>query len=210
MKFIKLKIYTFRKVAISVWKTQMNIFIAFFRSGMLGFGGGPSTIPLVHKEVVEQFKWMTDEEFADVLALGNTLPGPIATKMAGYIGYRVGGWVGLLIAIFATVMPTVFFLIGLIGVLATFRDSRIVIGMTQAITPVIGIMMIVLTYQFLKQSKKGLGWLQTISLSIISIIAYQLFNIHPAIVIGILLVYGLVANDSSADKTTKKKQSKTG
>ncbi len=195
---------------ISVWQTQINIFIAFFRSGMLGFGGGPSTIPLVHKEVVEQFKWMTDEEFADVLALGNTLPGPIATKMAGYIGYRIGGWVGLLNAIFATVMPTVFFLIGLIGVLATFRDSRIVIGMTQAITPVIGIMMIVLTYQFLKQSKKGLGWLQTIALSIISIIAYQLFNIHPAIVIGILLVYGLVAKDSSEDKTTKKKQSKTG
>jgi chromate transporter len=64
---------------------QIQLFFAFFRVGMLGYGGGPSSIPLVHKEVVEKYKWMNDDEFADVLALGNALPGPIATKMAGYI-----------------------------------------------------------------------------------------------------------------------------
>ena len=70
--------------------TQWQLFLAFFRVGMLGYGGGPSSIPLVHQEVVKKYGWMDDDEFADVLALGNTLPGPIATKMAGYIGYRVG------------------------------------------------------------------------------------------------------------------------
>ncbi|MDQ0256629.1 chromate transporter [Evansella vedderi] len=191
-----------------VWKTQRNIFIAFFRSGILGFGGGPSTIPLVHKEVVQQFKWMNDEEFADVLALGNTLPGPIATKMAGYIGYRVGGWLGLVNAILATILPTVFFLIGLIGILSTYRDSRIVIGMTQAITPVVGIMMIVLCYQFLKQSKKGLGSIQTILLTVISIIAYSLLNIHPAIVIGILIIYDLTKGEAKKKDSIKSEEKK--
>ncbi len=61
---------------------QWRIFLAFFRVGMLGYGGGPASIPLVHKEVVDHYKWMTDEEFGDVLALGNTLPGPIVTKLA--------------------------------------------------------------------------------------------------------------------------------
>lgn len=188
-------------------KTQVDIFIAFFRSGLLGFGGGPSTIPLVHKEVVEHFKWMTDEEFGDVLALGNALPGPIATKMAGYIGYRIGGKLGLFNAIFATVLPTVFFMIGLIGILSNYRDSSIVVGMTQAVTPVVGVMMIVLTYQFLRQSKKGIGWTQTVILASISLIAYQLIGIHPAIVIGILLIYALVSGDSkSKDKNQKKQQ----
>lgn len=188
-------------------KTQVDIFIAFFRSGLLGFGGGPSTIPLVHKEVVEHFKWMTDEEFGDVLALGNALPGPIATKMAGYIGYRIGGKLGLFNAIFATVFPTVFFMIGLIGILSNYRDSSIVVGMTQAVTPVVGVMMIVLTYQFLRQSKKGIGWTQTVILASISLIAYQLIGIHPAIVIGILLIYALVRGDSkSKDKNQKKQQ----
>lgn len=189
-------------------KTQIDIFIAFFRSGLLGFGGGPSTIPLVYKEVVEHFKWMTDEEFADVLALGNALPGPIATKMAGYIGYQIGGKVGLANAILATVLPTVFFMIGLIGILSAYRDSSIVVGMTQAVTPVVGVMMIVLTYQFLKQSKKGIGWTQTIILASISLIAYQLIGIHPAVVIAILLIYALVSGGSkSKDKNQISKQS---
>lgn len=65
------------------YEKQLDIFIAFFRSGILGFGGGPSAIPLVHKEVVGTYQWMSDEEFADVLSIGNTLPGPIATKWPG-------------------------------------------------------------------------------------------------------------------------------
>jgi chromate transport protein ChrA len=44
-----------------------------FQSGILGFGGGPSSVPLVHKEVVGTFKWMNKDELSDVLALGNTL-----------------------------------------------------------------------------------------------------------------------------------------
>jgi chromate transporter len=170
---------------------QRDLFIAFFRSGMLGYGGGPSTIPLVHKEVVERFGWMNDQEFADVLALGNALPGPIATKMAGYIGYKVGGWVGLINGLIATVLPTVLLMIGLIGLLSSFRESRVVAGMTAAVAPVVGVMLFVLTMQFLKQSKKGIGLAVTVVLSIVSLAAYQFLGIHPAIVIGFLIVYGL-------------------
>lgn len=171
---------------------QRDIFIAFFRSSILGYGGGPSTIPLVHTEVVKRFDWMTDEEFSDVLALGNTLPGPINTKMAGYIGYRVGGVLGLLNAIIATALPTVILMITLIGFLASFRDSPIVQGMTQAVVPVVGVMMATLTYSFFKQSKKGLGWTTAIILGVVSLISFEFLNIHPGIIIGILLVYALI------------------
>lgn len=173
------------------WKLQRDIFIAFFRSSILGYGGGPSAIPLVHQEVVERFKWMDDDEFADVLALGNTLPGPINTKMAGYIGYRVGGWVGMLNGVLATVVPTVVLIILLIGVLSAYRDSRIVAGMTQAIAPLVAVMLFTLTYSFLKQSKKNLGWIMTGVLGVISLVAYQFLQIHPAIVIGFFLLIAL-------------------
>src|SRR5690606_39908313 len=88
-------------------RTQWNLFLAFFRVGILGYGGGPASIPLIHKEVVSTYKWMKDEEFGDMLALANTLPGPIATKLAGYIGYRVSGILGLLNAVLATILPTI-------------------------------------------------------------------------------------------------------
>ncbi|WP_062051883.1 chromate transporter [Bacillus sp. JCM 19034] len=174
-------------------KLQKDIFIAFFRSSILGYGGGPSAIPLVHREVVERYRWMDDDEFADILALGNTLPGPINTKMAGYIGYRMGGWIGLLNGIIATVVPTVILIIALIGVLSAFRDSRIVAGMTQAIAPVVAVMLFTLTYSFLKQSRKNLGWVITGILGLISLIAYQFLQIHPAIVIGVLLLIAVVS-----------------
>ena len=53
---------------------QRTIFMAFFRVGILGFGGGPSAIPIVKKEVVDRYGWMDADEFADVLALANALP----------------------------------------------------------------------------------------------------------------------------------------
>ncbi|WP_408641620.1 chromate transporter [Solibacillus palustris] len=170
---------------------QLHIFIAFFRSGILGFGGGPTTIPLVHKEVVKTYGWMTDEEFADVISIGNTLPGPIATKMAGYIGYRIGGWPGLITALFATVVPTVILIILLLSSLKQFHESKFVSGMTNGVIPVVAVMMGVLTYDFLKKSKASLGFKIAALIFIVSFIAIILLNIHPGIVISILLVLAI-------------------
>jgi chromate transporter len=165
------------------FKLQRDIFIGFFRSTMLGYGGGPSTIPLVHKEVVGTYKWMTNEEFGDVLALGNTLPGPIATKMAGYIGYRVGGIIGLINAIIATVVPTVILVIVLISALFQFKQFTFVQNITSAVTPVVGVMLMIMVYEFFTGAEKTLGWKATIILCVLNLVLLQILYIHPAIVI---------------------------
>ena len=170
----------------------LNIFIAFFRSGMLGFGGGPSSIPLIHKEVVSTFKWMTDDEFSNIVALGNTLPGPINTKMAGYIGYRVGGMIGLLIAVIAVVLPTVLLMLALLTSFNQFKDNPRIQGMTNAIVPIVGVMMGVLTWSFLKKAKNGLGWKNGSILLIGCFICIVVLQIHPGMIIGLLLIGALV------------------
>ncbi|MCP8615899.1 chromate transporter [Salirhabdus salicampi] len=172
---------------------QRNLFLAFFRVGMLGYGGGPSSIPLVHKEVVEKYKWMNDDEFADVLALGNSLPGPIATKMAGYIGYRVAGIFGMINAVLATIVPTIAIMILLLTSLTFVKDEPWVAGMTKAVVPVVGVMLAVLTLDFTKKAEKNLGWLKTIAFIVLSFLLIQWLNIHPGIVIGALLLYALLA-----------------
>ncbi len=65
-----------------------NIFLAFLIPGILGYGGGPASIPLIENEVVQRYEWMTVQEFSEVLALGNSLPGPIATKCRGILVMR--------------------------------------------------------------------------------------------------------------------------
>lgn len=171
---------------------QVNLFLAFFRVGILGYGGGPSSIPLVHKEVVEKYKWMTDEEFSYVIALGNMLPGPIATKMAGFIGYRVAGVLGMLNAVLATILPSLILMIVFLTSLSAYKDKPWVAGMTKAVVPIVGVMLAVLTWQFYKKAQDNLGWKKTLSLAIISIILLELLSIHPGFLIGFLLLFALL------------------
>ncbi|WP_404454934.1 chromate transporter [Virgibacillus necropolis] len=193
-------------------KTQWDLFIAFFRIGMLGYGGGPGSIPLIHKEVVEKYKWMSDEDFGDLLALANTLPGPIATKLAGYIGHNVSGLVGMLNAVLATILPTIVLMIILLTSLSSIDDLPWVQGMTAAVIPVVGVMLAVLTWQFFGKAVKGMGWLQTGLMSIAIFALLYLLNVHPGIVIGILLVIALVKKDKedSEDKTEQQVRGKEG
>lgn len=185
---------------------QADIFMAFFRVGILGYGGGPSSIPLVHKEVVDKYKWMDTDEFGDVLALGNALPGPIATKMAGYIGYRVGGILGMVNALVATMVPTIVIMIILLTALNTFKDQPWVTGMTQAVIPVVAVMLATLTWDFVKKSSKSsLGWGWTLLFVAASLVLLESVNIHPAIIIFVLLAAALLKKDK-ADKNEAEKE----
>ncbi|MCM3408486.1 chromate transporter [Metabacillus litoralis] len=179
---------------------HLQLFLAFFRVGMLGYGGGPSSIPLVHKEVVEKYKWMNDDEFADVLALGNTLPGPIATKMAGYIGYRVAGILGLINATLSTILPTIVLMIILLTTISSVKDYPWVQGMTAAVVPVVGVMLATLTWDFFKKSQKSLGWVKALALICGSFLLMELLGLHPAILIGGLLLAAILKRDKNPDK----------
>lgn len=172
------------------FKTKLSsIFVAFLRAGMLGYGGGPSTIPLIHREVVSRYKWMKDDEFTDILALANTLPGPIATKMAGYIGYRIRGYGGMTIGVLATVAPTVVLLVLLLTTLSSFQHIPWVVGMTKAVGAVVGVMLAVLTWDFIKKGAKDLGWGKNILLCSLSLVAMEWLHIHPGIIIISLMIY---------------------
>ncbi|UCZ54104.1 chromate transporter [Bacillus shivajii] len=177
-----------------------GLFMAFLRVGLLGYGGGPASIPLIHKEVVDKYKWMTSDEFSDVLAIGNTLPGPIATKMAGYIGYRVAGIGGMVNAIIATVVPTVIFMIALLVSLASFREYAWVQGMTNGVLPIVAVMLGVLTWSFVKRSKDDFGWGKVMILILLSVLLIQLAGLHPAIVIAGLIIFVFLKKQKQPSK----------
>lgn len=185
-------------------KIYVDLFLAFFRTGLLGYGGGPSSIPLYYKEVVERYCWMTADEFSDSLALGNALPGPISTKMAGYIGYRVAGITGCLIALLANVIPTVVLLILFLTVLNKYKDLPWVQGIAKAVIPVVGVMMGQLTWDFIKKSQGYFGWLMTIVLVIFCLIILEVFHIHPALLIAGFLLAAVLKKDKPKEDDAKK------
>ncbi|TGB00003.1 chromate transporter [Sporolactobacillus shoreae] len=170
----------------------MDILIAFFRSSILSFGGGPSGIPLIEAEVVKRYHWMTIEEFGDMVAIANALPGPINTKLAGYIGWKLKGIGGLFAAIISSVFPMIITMIVLLGFLSAFQEQRWVRGMTQAVLPVVGVMMAQLTWSFVSSAKEGLGWTVTIILIAISFILMEVLHVQPPILIALVLLLVLL------------------
>ncbi|MBE0488543.1 MAG: chromate transporter [Halomonas sp.] len=165
---------------------------AFTRIGLLGFGGGPAMIPLVQQEVVKRHAWMSDEEFADVLAIANTLPGPIATKMPGYIGYRIAGISGCAIAVGAVILPMILAMILLLGVFSRYRDVAWIHGMGQAVVPVVMVMLAQLTLDFWNKSRLALGWVISLAMAVVAGGLIYGLGLHPGWVIGALLAAALL------------------
>lgn len=175
-----------------MFSTQRDIFWAFLRIGLFGFGGGPAMIPLVREEVVTRHRWMSDEEFADILAIGNTLPGPIATKLPGYVGYRVAGILGCINAVLAVILPMIVAMIMLLGLLSRYRDVDWIRGMGQGVVPVVMIMMGQLAWDFLNKSKLALGWAISLAMAIVAGGLIYGLGVHPGWVIGSLLLAALL------------------
>ncbi len=179
-------------VSLIINKKLIYLFTAFFRIGILGYGGGPSFIPLIYIEIVRRYCWMTDDEFNNVLAIGNTLPGPIATKIAGFVGWKLAGFGGMLVSLSALVLPTALAVIILLTSMAALQDLPWVQGMRKSVPSVIGVMLGLVVYQFMDKSTKELGWLKSFFIFIISLIMIGVFNIHPGLIIFVIVAVALL------------------
>ncbi len=163
---------------------------AMIRTGILGYGGGPSVMPLFRYEAVTRYRWISDDEFGEILALGNALPGPIATKMAAYLGYRSKGVPGAIIAILAHILPSSIAMIVLLSAVAFLSESKMIQGMIAAVVPVIAVMLGVMAYEFGEKAVKGLGMALGMAFFVIVFVLLQVVHVHAAIVIALFLIYG--------------------
>ncbi len=79
----------------------------FLKLGFTAFGGPAAHIAMMQKEVVERLGWMDHRHFLDLIGATNLIPGPNSTEMAIHIGYKRGGWKGLLVAGCCFILPAV-------------------------------------------------------------------------------------------------------
>jgi len=170
----------------------MQISAAMLRTGILGYGGGPSIVPLIRYEAVTRYGWMSDEEFSDGFAIANTLPGPIATKLAAYLGYRQKGFLGAIVGVLSHIAPTCVAMVVLYAFIDFFSNSSVVKGMIAAVVPVVAVMLGVMAYEFGEKAVRGLGWVLGVGLFAAAFVLLQLVSLHPAVVIAAFLLYGSI------------------
>ena len=91
-----------RKSAKELWQ----MFVIFFKIGAFTIGGGMAMIPVIQKEIVEKQKWMDDTEIVDVFAIVQSLPGVIAINSSIFLGYRLSGILGGIVAALGVTLPS--------------------------------------------------------------------------------------------------------
>ena len=114
----------------------LTLAILFMRMGAVTFGGGFVMIPLIEAEVVDTRHWLTHQEFADATALGQVTPGPVLIT-ATFIGYRVAGTLGALVATISIFLPAFLITIAAASSLKRFRSNAQVQSFLRGISPAV-------------------------------------------------------------------------
>jgi chromate transporter len=111
--------------------------ILFLRLGTTAFGGPAAHIAMMEDEVVRRRRWLTREEFLDLLGATNLIPGPNSTEMAIHIGHRQGGWTGLLVAGVSFILPAVLIVTVFAWAYVRYGSLPQVAGILYGVKPVI-------------------------------------------------------------------------
>jgi len=133
-----------------------ELFLTFFKIGAFTFGGGYAMIPLIQKEVVENKSWMNDEELLEVVAIAESTPGPIAVNASTYVGYKVKGYFGALMATLGVVLPSFIIILVISYILNEFKDNMVVKYAFNGIRAGVLALMIKAVVSMYKQSPKGM------------------------------------------------------
>jgi len=99
-----------------------QLFVAFARVGVMTFGGGYAMIPILERELVDRRGWSTSEELMDYYAVGQCTPGVIAVNIATFIGHKLRGNLGGIIASLGVIFPSVVIISVIAGILSNFAD----------------------------------------------------------------------------------------
>ncbi len=110
------------------------LFIIFFKVGVLGFGGGYAILTLIFQDV-QAFGIMSAHEFANLVALSQVTPGPIAINAATYVGYNAAGLPGAILATVAVSLPSFILCMLVLLFLHKFQTNKVVMGVLAGIRP---------------------------------------------------------------------------
>lgn len=166
-----------------------ELFMVFFRIGAFTIGGGYAMVPLIQEEICSRKKWSSDEEFLDIIAIAQSLPGVLAVNTASILGYKLFGIPGVLAAVLGAVMPS-FVIILVIAVFFTqFAQYEATELVFRGVRPAVASLM---AFSVIKLGKKvGISRFN-IAMGVL-VTALLIFKVHPIIIIIFSGIIGLIA-----------------
>ena len=169
----------------------LDLFLTFAKIGMFTFGGGYAMIPLIENTCVEKKKWITHDEMMTVAVIAESTPGPIAINCSTFVGYKKGKLPGAIVSTIGMVLPS-FIIIYLISrFLNHFLEITWVVNAFKGIKIAVGILIVDAAIKMIKKMKKTPVQIVLVSLSIILMLAINLFALNISSMV-LMLAFAIV------------------
>lgn len=178
-------------------KELFDLFWTFCKIGALTFGGGYAMLPLIQREIVENKKWSTEKEILDYYAVGQCTPGVIAVNTATFIGYKLRGIIGGIVATLGVIFPSIVIILIIATFLQNFSDLAIVQSAFAGIRVAVVALIITTVVKLIKSSIKDyLG----VIIAIIAFVISAFIGLSPVYVVIAAALTGFISKGLRGDK----------
>lgn len=115
----------------------LQLFFSFLQVGMFSFGGGYAAMPLIQGQVVTAHKWLSMSEFTDLITISQMTPGPIAVNSATFVGIKIVGIPGALVATFGCILPSCIIVTVIAKLYLKYRNMAMLQGVLNSLRPAV-------------------------------------------------------------------------
>ncbi|BCN31285.1 chromate transporter [Anaeromicropila herbilytica] len=115
----------------------IQLLLSFIQIGLFSFGGGYASLPFIQNQVVTKHHWLTMKEFADIITISQTTPGPIAINAATFVGINVAGIKGAIVATIGCVLPSIIIILFLSILYYKYRGLSFMDGILYGLRPTV-------------------------------------------------------------------------
>jgi len=169
----------------SLW----SLFITFAKVGVMTFGGGYAMLPILEREVVTNHGWSTSEQMLDYYAIGQCTPGVIAVNVSTFVGYKMRGIMGAIVATLGIVFPSLVIITALASVLKMFQDN---VYVSKAFAGIRIAVCALMASAVIKLAKKAISGVSTAIIAVASLLLEIFLGVSPIIIVASVVVFGII------------------
>jgi len=181
--------------------TYFQLFLSFLQVGMFSIGGGYAAMPVIQSAVVTNHGWLTMNEFIDLITIAEMTPGPIAVNSATFVGIRIAGIPGALIATFGCILPSCFIVSFLAYIYYRYKSVSTMQSVLLSLRPAVVALIAAAGLSILKMvafggkliSISNTNWIG-ISIFVIAFFILRKLKWNPVLVMSLCGISGLVIN----------------
>ncbi len=168
----------------------IKLFLAFARIGLFAFGGGYAALPLIEKEIVKGLHWLTYGELLEVITISELTPGPIAINAATFVGYKLNGVWGAIVATIGVCLPSVIIILIVVRFLKKFQTNIWVDRVIKGLRPAVIALVAGAAYSIV--AKGGITDIKGIVIAIVSFLLIRSHKVNPILVLILAGISGII------------------